>query len=209
MFPLAMRFIRRNRYWRAFASRLPACVAIVAYLVAAIGLPLPVGAHKDTSQPFPCQNNPCGCQTAEECWTHCSCYTVEERWAWAREHNVEPPSYAERPADDGWDNAPQREHESRKKTQHRCRCCCEEQAAPVFAGNEKAGGKAVLAIGLSALHCHGLSTYWVSAGAVVPPPTPQSWSPCLTAGERTRSQDTFAIRLPTCPRDPPPRSTFN
>jgi hypothetical protein len=203
-----MRFIRRNKYWHAGFRRLPASVAAVAYLVVAIGLPLPAVARKDTSYPFPCQDNPCGCRTAEECWTHCSCYTVEERWAWAREHNVEPPAYAERPADDGWNDAPQRERAEGKSTPHRCRCCCEETAKPEPAGEE--GGKAPTSvIGMSALHCHGLSTSWVTAGAVVPPGPPLAWNPSLTAGELVLLVDAFAARVPSPPRDPPPRPSFN
>jgi hypothetical protein len=204
-----MRSIGRNKYWRAGICRLPACVALVAYLVAALGVPLPAMARKDTSQPFPCQNNPCGCRTAEECWTHCACYTAEERWAWAREHNVEPPAYAERPADDGWNDAPKREQEEGNRPAHGRRCsCCEstdgcEETSPPPSGRETAS-----VIGVAALHCHGLSTLWVAAGAVLPPP-PLAWSPRLTASERIDSEDVFAVRLPSLPLDPPPRLSLS
>ena len=78
--------------------RLIAVGAILAYLAAAIGLPLPPAVViKDGGKPFPCQGHACGCQTAEECWRHCCCHTPEERWAWAEEHNVIPPEYAEKP----------------------------------------------------------------------------------------------------------------
>jgi hypothetical protein len=73
-------------------------VALAGYLIAVTGFPVPAAAAKRAGIPFPCQNNPCGCQTAEQCWSGCTCLTPEQRWAWAREHNVEPPPYAERPA---------------------------------------------------------------------------------------------------------------
>ena len=86
-------------YWRPICRRLIAAGAFFAYFAAAFGLPLPPPAViKDGGKPFPCQGHACGCRTAEECWRHCCCYTAAERWAWAKEHHVQPPAYAEKPA---------------------------------------------------------------------------------------------------------------
>src|SRR5712692_2979129 len=94
---------RRREFWRSLVWRLCTGLAIVAYLVAAVGLPLPALGDKDhNSQPYPCQDHPCGCSSAEQCWQHCCCFSPEERWAWARTNHVEPPSYAERPTAEGW-----------------------------------------------------------------------------------------------------------
>ena len=79
---------------------------VVTFLVlvcfCAATLPLPVAtpeiSDKDNSQPYPCQNCPCGCKTAEQCWTSCCCFTPAERFAWAEKNGVTPPSYAQRPA---------------------------------------------------------------------------------------------------------------
>lgn len=64
----------------------------------ASSMPLPVGttriSHKAGSQPFPCQDSPCGCKTAEQCWTNCCCTTPAQRLAWARKNGVTPPQYA-------------------------------------------------------------------------------------------------------------------
>lgn len=79
-------------------------LAIVGYGLLASGLPLPVGfpaprgdavtdarlAAKDRSRPFPCMDKPCGCATAEQCFTNCCCHTPAERLAWAKAHRVEP-----------------------------------------------------------------------------------------------------------------------
>ncbi len=46
---------------------------------------------KDHSTPFPCMNRPCGCRSAEECWTNCCCTTKAERIAFVLEHGLEMP----------------------------------------------------------------------------------------------------------------------
>jgi hypothetical protein len=67
--------------------------------LAAILLPLPIAPvaqidpGKDTSQPFPCQNRPCGCRSAEQCWKKCCCFTNSQKIAWAKANGVELPDY--------------------------------------------------------------------------------------------------------------------
>ena len=83
--------------------RIIAWLAIVGYSLVASGLPLPLGnmgadatdspaakrlAGKDRSNPFPCMDKPCGCATAEQCFSSCCCHTLAERLAWAKLHNV-------------------------------------------------------------------------------------------------------------------------
>jgi len=79
-------------------------LALAGYALVASGLPLPLGllappdaavadvqlAGKDRSRPFPCMDKPCGCATAEQCFTNCCCHTPAERLAWAKAHAVEP-----------------------------------------------------------------------------------------------------------------------
>ena len=48
---------------------------------------------KDTSQPFPCQNRPCGCRSAEQCWKKCCCFTNSQKVAWAKANGVDLPDY--------------------------------------------------------------------------------------------------------------------
>lgn len=86
------------------ASIRPMSVArkVITFLVlvcfCASSMPLPVGtiriSDKAGSQPFPCQDSPCGCKTAEQCWTNCCCTTPVQRIAWARKNGVTPPQYA-------------------------------------------------------------------------------------------------------------------
>ncbi|HEY7157642.1 MAG TPA: hypothetical protein VH575_27045, partial [Gemmataceae bacterium] len=130
-----MRAFTRLRFWRALRYRLCVTGVGVAYLLAALDIPLPASVHKDTSQPFPCQNHPCGCQTAEQCWRHCCCFTPEQRWAWAREHGVEPPAYAEKPiekpaenpAPQGWNTVKLRDR-AKQETKPAAKSCCRASA---------------------------------------------------------------------------------
>ncbi len=188
------------------ARRLGAGLALVAYLAAIIGLPLSAPAGKDRSRPFPCQNRPCGCRSAEECWRHCCCFSAEERFAWAAAHDVEPPEYAERPnASSGHSLSCLRcelhnEAHAAPETTSRSSHCPQHNAA---AGKGKARGAVVA---WAALRCRGLSTLWVNSGAVLPPqslsagqpnPVPPDW-----IGD---ARSVLASRALT-PPDPPPRT---
>ena len=85
--------------------RITTWLAILGYTLVASGLPFPFGmiapaapdsapakrlAGKDRSRPFPCMDRPCGCATAEQCFTSCCCNTPAETLAWATAHRVEP-----------------------------------------------------------------------------------------------------------------------
>jgi len=85
--------------------RITTWLAILGYTLVASGLPLPLGgvapaapesvaakrlAGTDRSRPFPCMDKPCGCATAEQCFTSCCCNTPAETLLWARDHDVEP-----------------------------------------------------------------------------------------------------------------------
>lgn len=87
---------------RAIGRKVVTFLALVCFCAAT--LPIPVATldilDKGESQPFPCQNHPCGCKTAEQCWTNCCCFTPAERLAWAKKNGVTPPSYAQRPTSD-------------------------------------------------------------------------------------------------------------
>jgi hypothetical protein len=89
----------------AAVHRFVAWLSIVGYALLASGLPLPWGvvvpggasptvekrlAAKDRSTPFPCIDKPCGCVTAEQCFSNCCCNTPAETLAWAKAHDVDP-----------------------------------------------------------------------------------------------------------------------
>ena len=64
------------------------CLAIVPLPQAPV-----VTAEKDRSKPFPCQDRPCGCRSAEQCWKSCCCFTNVEKVLWAKSHEVELPEF--------------------------------------------------------------------------------------------------------------------
>ncbi len=89
----------------AVIHRFIAWLSLVGYAIVASGLPLPRGAVapgnaspaaekrlavKDRSTLFPCMDKPCGCVTAEQCFTNCCCNTPAETLAWAQAHQIDP-----------------------------------------------------------------------------------------------------------------------
>jgi hypothetical protein len=88
-------------------TRVTRWACLIGYVLVASGLPLPIGttptgrasqgdriaagrlAGKDRSRAFPCMDKPCGCATAEQCFTSCCCHTPAESLAWARAHDVD------------------------------------------------------------------------------------------------------------------------
>ncbi len=82
--------------------RFTAWAILALYGLVASGLPLPIGmppagtaaakalAVKDRSQPFPCMDKACGCDSAERCFTNCCCHTPAETLAWAKARGIDP-----------------------------------------------------------------------------------------------------------------------
>jgi hypothetical protein len=221
-----MHWLPRLWHLRPFGHRLCAGTTLVVYAAVALGFPVPVHPVKDHSQPFPCQDHPCGCHTAEECWSHCCCFTPEERWAWAREHGVEPPAYAERPHKpeatttpaNGWHTPRVRAltsdgctHCTEPAAASRCcenqSCCQAEQHASRSAQKDPPRAPRWTS-GLSAFACHGQGTMWVSTGAVTPPPTCTTWHAELACTGRLGCVDIVSSRLSSPPAEPPPRPGF-
>lgn len=78
---------------RQTTRRLTGLVALFTFVALSLPLPLSSGPNsdKDRSQPFPCQNRPCGCRSAQHCWQKCCCFTNAQKVAWARRHRVAVP----------------------------------------------------------------------------------------------------------------------
>jgi hypothetical protein len=220
-----MRAFTRRRFWRALRYRLCVAGACLAYLLVALEIPLPAAVHKDTSQPFPCQDHPCGCQTAEQCWTSCCCFTPEERWAWARAHDVQPPAYAEKPAAkpaeqpaakaaekpaaSGWNTVKLRDRDrgtTATATKSCCRkpdgraACCQTTPKPAARRGGIRWGSVV-----TAWRCQGFQTLWVSIGAVLVVPPFVASFPDSPPSARTCFFSVHAGKVPAIPPDPPPR----
>ena len=220
-----MRAFTRRRFWRALRYRLCVTGACLAYLLVALEIPLPAAVHKDTSQPFPCQDHACGCQTAEQCWTNCCCFTPEERWAWARAHNVQPPAYAEKPtpkpavqpAAHGWNTVKLRDRD-RGATATAIKSCCRKQAdraaccraTPKLASQQPTSRRGGVRWGsiVTAWRCQGFQTLWVGVGAVLPVPRSVAWSPDCPPPSLFSLWDIHASVLSMTPPAPPPRMSL-
>ncbi|HEX5444898.1 MAG TPA: hypothetical protein VFW87_13765 [Pirellulales bacterium] len=98
---------------RAFAL-----AAVLAYVAAAVGVPLPVGGGKDRSVAFPCMDRPCGCRDARGCKEHCCCFTSVQKLAWVDEHQVDPTPFVNFAA-----LAPRRPAGTLKSSEHGAACC--------------------------------------------------------------------------------------
>jgi hypothetical protein len=193
--------------------RLIAGLALFAYLVTSAGfLPLPaLPSKKKSGTPFPCQDHPCGCSSAEECWRHCCCFSVEERWAWAAANQVEPPEYAEKPANAGWSTARLRDQaESPKSCEHAKHAgCCETRA--LHSGREHQPSTTEPApptrplCFLTAARCQGLSATCVAVGPVLPILPTHAARLDHSPSDRLSYPDTLPFILSLVPPDPPPR----
>lgn len=82
---------------RPIARRILSVLVLVAVCLASLPIPVPVvaGVFKDLSIPFPCQDHPCGCRNAKQCWTTCGCMSLAEKLRWAESKGVTPPVYVD------------------------------------------------------------------------------------------------------------------
>jgi len=185
----------RKRSWRFLTGKAWAGLALISFSFSTMAIPIPAPDIKNHSIPFPCENHPCGCQSAEQCWRHCCCFTVRERWEWAKAHLVEPPDYAERLSSEGVDS------------HHGCatRCCHEHRSPPACDSQRSNPRPPQCTFGFSVLQCRGLATVWVSTGAVVPPPAVVSWIPCLHQTGWALTAKFSPCNVAISPIDPPPR----
>jgi len=202
---------QRRIFWRACRHRLYAGVTLVAYLATITGLPIPAAVGKADGEPFPCQNHACGCLTAEQCWRGCCCFTPEQRWAWAREHHVQPPPYAEKPRSQSWRSERKRDQVGGPAASHPPACCVRTPGKPTPAkascpltSPRKAGQGWQL--GVMAQRCQGLTTLWVASGAALPATSPLSWAPCLSFVEWVAVPEVTLLLAFHIPLDPPPRN---
>lgn len=191
-------------------------VALLGYLAAAFGIPLPARSVKDLSIPFPCQDRPCGCATAAECWQSCCCFSREEHLAWARAHHVEPPAGY---ADSGWNDRPERTGKS-DCCQAKTSCCANDTptkpscCAAGTCDSSKQQQTADTApiilqrwiVGSFFQTCRGLTISWVQAGAALPAPPNITALHQLPALGWMPQRETQAMQVAIPPPAPPPRT---
>ena len=120
-------FGRRLSFRRHWCRRLVGLAVLIS--ICASFFPLPVettsSPEKDRSEPFPCQNRPCGCASAEQCWKQCCCFTNVEKVAWAKKNGVKLPEYVVRAAEA---ESADKVADTGEKPVKKCACCSTERS---------------------------------------------------------------------------------
>lgn len=94
---------RVTKWLRKFErqNKLIQAVLMIGMFAFALNIPTPVVVQKDLEVAFPCQNRPCGCENAQQCWDSCCCFSDAEKLVWAQANQITPPDwFLERIADE-------------------------------------------------------------------------------------------------------------
>jgi hypothetical protein len=163
------------------AKRLFSISVVASLLIGSVGVPTVTRVAKDHSKPFPCQDSPCGCASADECWHHCCCHTNREKVAWAHEHSVTPPDFVVAAAE--------KEEQSVAHaccTHHHCEKCeaqagqhqdqTDEHQTAEHQSAEKSSLKIRLVLVDFARHCRNLPQFWSVLSAALPVRLQTAWS---------------------------------
>lgn len=87
-----MRRVLRHFHGRCEPQQAISVLLLVTLFAALVPVPVMTPHHgngKDLSRPFPCQDRPCGCRSAEQCKKKCCCFSDKQKLAWAKLHRVE------------------------------------------------------------------------------------------------------------------------
>lgn len=137
-----------RRYSRTLLQRSVSWLLLAFIVVSTAGIPIPQRKSAANDAPFPCQDRPCGCATAEACWRQCCCFTDDEKLKWAVEHGVTPPEFVVKAA--------RAEHRSPSQ------CCASKRTPPAAPSGEQTEDVAATAAGVVLLdayqRCRGLSS---------------------------------------------------
>jgi hypothetical protein len=145
-------------------------VTVLGQVLTAIGVPLRASTSQsstDGSLRFPCQERPCGCLTAEQCWAgDCCCFTLEEKVVWAAANGVTPPEHVFTLLE--------------RKSRARSACCDQPVRDTPCSHCQKAEKPAVCKnrwlLGFAVQQCQGHGAVGFSAlNPSVPPESPNSW----------------------------------
>lgn len=201
------------------ARRAISICLLLGMLLSAVPIPLSsstASPDKDRSKPFPCQNRPCGCQTAEQCWKECCCFTDEQKLAWAERNRVNVPQFviarARSPQSRTGQTLVTLKQENQNDTLKQSCCsqvaskdcstttdesnCCEE---------EKPSASRVV-IGFFAQECQGNKAGVTTMDWVVPAPMVSLQLTVDVVGESPSIPALLSIDVVLFPAVPPPRA---
>lgn len=168
-------FFRHVTDWRPLRRRLYSLMLLLSVCASIVPIPLasPARPAKDTSRPFPCQNRPCGCRSAEQCWKQCCCFTNAQKIAWARANHVAAPEYVHIAAAQESKSPTCRKLCCTSKSKNALCCrsetlvdetenCRASKAAPSDTSRPDDGESVDYVIAVMAEQCRGQSTFWNS-----------------------------------------------
>lgn len=184
------------------AVRLLAAAALCGYALGAAGFPI-VRPAKSSAIPFPCQDNPCGCTSAEECYTHCCCHSAEERLAFARRHGVTLPKAWEAALQAQVAAARQDASQAEPEAQP-CPCCAKTKANRVEA-RRTAGRNWAWVIGVSFKKCKGAGPE-AGVAFAIPPQGPVAFVQMIESGPVPFPGHEVPCPCHARPPVPPPRA---
>lgn len=216
---------RKNRHW--IKARQAISLVLLLVLCAA-HIPLPATPserpEKDQTIPFPCQNRPCGCNTAEQCWKSCCCFSHIEKLAWAKLHAPESLYSVEAVSDPQCMVASQLFADTENAaitvvaTVTRSSCCARAAPAHITTSvdtgaccsqqrpsQQNPNSQAACIIGLLKLECQGQGWVWhVLSTCVLPTPwqVPDRLPVVIEAWPWTNAEAPVVCRQPPVP---PPR----
>jgi hypothetical protein len=199
---------RLSQLARLSANRLLVALLTLSFLAGHAALPTVTRVGKDRSQPYPCQDRPCGCASAEQCWRHCCCFTNREKLAWAREHGVTCPTYVVEAAE--------------KEAGESCRTCCHRHSHGKPEKTERAerddhhslasteaphGPRGTLVVTDLLRQCGGVSLAWTILSAALPAPIRPGWTFDARVVGQVVEVPVVAPDVRPTPPVPPPRLT--
>ena len=195
--------IRRlnNRFMRVLRGGLLFAGA-VAFLVAALGVPLPRSSSKDRSVAFPCMDRSCGCHDAADCKKHCCCFSSTEKLAWAAEHDVDPRPFVDDRALVALAATACDSHETAKCDVRKPASCCANKQAQ----RQKTRGRTDDLLSIAAYrHCNGLLPLWTLLSAALPPQEPVDAGLKLLVTGHVAQVEGIVPAVSFSPPTPPPR----
>ena len=111
--------------------------------------------EKDLSERFPCENRPCGCRSAAQCWKECCCFSNAQKIAWAKSNNVTTPAFVA--------VAAARESQLRNLTTNTCcksTASCQDSAKFTQLPKSRRARSSRYVIGIFAQKCRGDGLFW-------------------------------------------------
>jgi len=210
----------------SLTSRAVTWLMLAAYVAIVSGVPLPIAgsppeagspaakrlAAKDRSRPFPCMDKPCGCATAEQCFSSCCCNSPAELLAWAEAHHLDPATLL----------ALHGRVAATAPKAPTAVCCCSSAAdaascctttesspshQPAPADERDSAPLPSRMISLKAmLACGGVLAGWTAAVTSLPPPTALRCEPCMQLVGVLSVTDEIGHSVDRLSDTPPPRA---